>query len=339
MTYKRIAFTAPCKAELENYELGNPKENQVQVKLVCSTISSGTERANLTGSKSVDISRPETKEAIFPRYAGYSSSGIVTAVGEGVTDLRPGDRVVLGGSSHSQYLNMDRGSVQLLPDVVSFQDAAMFYIATFPLAAIRKCRLELGESAVVMGLGVLGLAAVKLLKQAGAVPVIAVDPVSEKREKALQCGADFALDPMNADFAKTVKALTGGGARVGIEVTGIGAGLDGILDCMARFGRVALLGCTRDKEFTIDYYRKVHGPGITLIGAHTAARPGSESHSGWWTQKDDMQALVKLHEMNRIRLGDMVDEVHSPVEAPAVYDRLAREKAFPIVQFDWRQME
>ena len=56
--------------------------------------------------------------------------------------------------------------------------------------------------------------------------------------------------------------MTGGVANVGIEVTGVGVGvgLDGILDCMARFGRVALLGCTRDKEFSIDYYRKVHGP-------------------------------------------------------------------------------
>ena len=51
MTYKRIAFVAPSKAALENYDLGEPKENQVQVKLVRSTISSGTERANLIGSR------------------------------------------------------------------------------------------------------------------------------------------------------------------------------------------------------------------------------------------------------------------------------------------------
>ena len=40
---------------------------------------------------------------------------------------------------------------------------------------------------------------------------------------------------------------------------------------------------TRHSDFNIDYYRKVHGPGITLIGAHTNARPKSESHPGWWT--------------------------------------------------------
>lgn len=151
-------------------------------------------------------------------------------------------------------------------------------------------------------------------------------------------GADYALDPFDPDFAKKAKELTNGGAKVGIEVTGIGAGLDGILDCMARYGRVALLGCTRNKDFTIDYYRKVHGPGITLVGAHTQARPQYESRDGWWTQRDDIKTTLKLTEMGRIKLSDIIDEVHSPVKAPEVYTRLANEKSFPMVQFDWRKL-
>lgn len=336
MENKAIVFSAPCITQLLETEISPPDAGCVQVKLMRSAISSGTERANLMGDANVacDLG-PQVR---FPRQCGYSSSGIVTAVGAGVTDLQPGDRVAMAGSLHSQYINLDRSRVFPLPDGVSFQDAAMFYIGIFPLAAIRKCRLEMGESAIVMGLGVLGLTAVKLLKSAGAVPVIAVDPAPEKREKALAYGADYALDPTAEDFAKTVKALTGGGAKVGIEVTGIGAGLDGILDCMAKFGRVALLGCTRNKEFTIDYYRKVHGPGITLIGAHTNARPMEESHGGWWTLRDDMQALIKLHAFDRLHLGELVDEVHSPTEATKIYDRLARERVFPVVQFDWEAL-
>ncbi len=190
-----------------------------------------------------------------------------------------------------------------------------------------------------MGMGVLGLVSIPLLKQAGAVPVIAVDPDPVKREKALSIGADYALDPYDEVFAETAKRLTKGGAKVGIEVTGIGAGLDGILDCMAKFGRVALLGCTRNKEFTIDYYRKVHGPGITLIGAHTEARPSLESHGGWWTQKNDINTILKLTSFGRMKLSDLVEETHSPEEAPAVYARLAKEKTFPLVQFDWRRLK
>ena len=336
MKTRQIVFTKPCVAELVETEIEAPNANEVQVRLAVSTISSGTERANLVGNPNIAI--VGSGSVVFPRTAGYSSAGIVEAVGEDAIGFKAGDRVAMSWTLHKQVINMDKNLVYPLPDSVSFQDGALMHISIFPLAAIRKCRLEIGESAIVMGLGVLGLIAIPLLKAAGAVPVIAVDPVPEKREKALAAGADYALDPSDEDFAKTVKELTGGGAKVGIEVTGIGAGLDEILDCMACFGRVALLGCTRNKDFTIDYYRKVHGRGITLVGAHTQARPQYESSGGWWTQRDDIATVLKLTEMGRIKLSDLVDEIHSPMEAPEIYTRLANEKSFPMVQFDWRKL-
>ena len=337
MSYKKILFTKPKVAEICDYEIAEPNSGEVQVRLAISSISSGTERANILGDVNVSVFE-NSDVAIFPREGGYSSAGIIEKVGPNVTDLQVGDRVALSWSSHSQVLNIEQKNVYKLSDNVSFQDAAFFHIATFPLAAIRKCRLEMGESAIVMGMGILGLAALQLLRAAGAAPIIAVDPVAEKREKALQCGADYALDPYKSDFIETVKQLTDGGAKVAIEVTGVGKALDSVLDCMARYGRVALLGCTRNSDFTIDYYHKVHGPGITLVGAHASARPQTESSNGWWTQRDDIHTLMKLTEMGRLSLASMIDEVHSPMEAVEVYDRLANEKTFPLVQFDWRKM-
>ena len=335
MKSKNIVFTKPNVAELIEEDISAPASNDIQVRLMYSTISSGTERANLMGSKTVSWRCPEVKEAVFPRRGGYSSAGIVEQIGENVTKFKVGDRVALWWSTHNQYVTINENNACLIGDI-SFEDAALFHIATFPLAAIRKCHLEIGESAIVMGMGMLGVVALQLLKSAGAVPIIAVDPDSAKREKALKCGADYALDPYSPDFAETVKRITDGGANVGIEVTGIGAGLDGILDCMALKGRVALLGCTRNSDFTIDYYRKVHGPGITLVGAHTNARPNFESSNGWWTQEDDMFALKKLTEMGRIKLSNIIDEIHSPAEASEVYMHLVNDKTFPLVQFDWR---
>lgn len=119
----------------------------------------------------------------------------------------------------------------------------------------------------------------------------------------------------------------------------MGAGLDETLDCMAKLGRVALLGCTRDKNFTIDYYRKVHGPGISLIGAHTAARPENESYPGYFTHEDDIKTALKLVAGGRMSLADMVEETHSPEECFEVYTRLVNDKNFPAaVQFDWRNI-
>lgn len=336
MERKIIAFTEPKVAKLMDGKIDAPKPNEVQVKLAVSSISSGTERANLVGDPNVS---PAGAKVEFPRYAGYSTSGTVVAVGEDVTSVKVGDRVAMMWTVHASYVNIAEKLVFKLPDSVSFEDAALFHISIFPLAAIRKCRLEIGEPAIVMGMGVLGLMALKLLQLGGAAPIIAVDPNPVKREVALKNGADYALDPYAPDFAATAKKLTGGGAKVGIEVTGIGAGLDGILDCMARFGRVALLGCTRNKEFTIDYYHKVHFPGITLVGAHTDARPRQESHDGWWTQRDDMSAVLKLTEMGRLHLSELIEETHSPEEATSVYARLANEPSFPMVQFDWRMLD
>ena len=337
MERRTITFVSSGVAELVKGEITPPAENEVQVKLYVSTISSGTERSNLLADPNCGINAAAS--AAFPKTLGYSSSGIITAIGSGVEGFEIGDRVAMSWSIHSEYININANNVYKLPDNISFEDGALFHISIFPMAAIRKCRLELGESAIVMGLGVLGLISVKLLRLAGAVPIIAVDPDPAKREKALSLGAEHALDPYAPDFAKTAKKLTNGGAKVGIEVTGIGAGLDGILDCMARFGRVALLGCTRNKEFTIDYYRKVHGPGITLIGAHTNARPEHESHGGWWTQRDDIETIIKLTSAGRIKLSEMVEETHGPSSAPEVYQKLAKEKTFPLVQFDWRQLK
>ena len=333
MKTKSIIFTSPKIAELVDEEIGAPSAGMVTVRILRTTVSAGTERSNLVGDPNVS---PDPKTPVkFPRSSGYSCAGIVTAVGDGVTSVKVGDRVAASWSKHTNYYNLKESAVYKLPDTVGYDSGALVHITTFPMAAIRKCRLEMGESAIVMGMGVLGMVSVKLLRLAGAAPIIAVDPSEEKRKIAISLGADFALDPFAPDFAERAKALTGGGADVAIEVTGKGAGLDGVLDCMKKFGRVALLGCTRSSDFTIDYYRKVHGPGITLIGAHTIARPKCESHGGWWTERDDALAAIKLIEMGRLDVASMISEIYQPSDAPAVYTRLANEPIFPIVQFDW----
>lgn len=335
MQNKHVVFTAPGIAELQSCEMPAIAPGKVIVRTVVSSVSSGTERANLMGDPNVSISRNAKPQSLFPRYPGYSAAGVVVEVGEGVTSVVPGDRVAVIDTDHCHFVCTAEKNVFKIEDHVSFSEAALWHIATFPLAAIRKCNLEIAESAIVMGLGVLGMMAVKQLRAAGATPIIAVDPVESKRKWALENGADYALDPFEPGFAETARKITGGGVRVGIEVTGNGKGLDGILDCMAPFGRVALLGCTRNSDFTIDYYRKVHGPGISLIGAHTNARPKVESYHGMWTRWDDVKALRQLHATGRLEFASMVSEIHDISEAPVVYGRLATERFFPVVQYNW----
>lgn len=340
MENKQIVFTKKDTAELLTVPVKEMGEGDVIVETEFSSISCGTEKANITGDSNISIGQ-ENLPVVFPRYLGYSCAGVIVAKGSAVKSVEIGDRVAVSWSVHAKYnVVNEKNVVKIEYDSVSTKDAALCHIATFPMAALRKTRLEIGESMLVMGLGILGLMAVQFAKAAGAVPVIAVDPVAERREKALKFGADYALDPTESDFVKKVRTLTGGGANTAIEVTGVGAGLNSCLDCMAKFGRVALLGCTRDKNFTVDYYRKVHGPGIQLIGAHTAARPDFESHPGYFTHRDDIRATIKLCAMGRIKLNELVDEVYLPENCTEVYTRLVNDKNFPVVsQFDWRNVK
>ncbi len=332
MNNKQIIFTKPYNAEVLDVPTREPNPDEVLVRTLRSTISSGTERANIIGEKNVTWAK--NAEVPFPRTCGYSAAGIVEKVGENVKDYKIGNRVALSWSVHSKYNTIPAKNVHKLLDGVDFDEAALVHIATFPLAAIRKCHLEIGESAMVVGLGVLGILGIKLLKVAGAYPIIAVDLDDEKCQQALEWGADFAFNPTDPDFREKVRAVTGG-VNVAIEVTGNGKGLDTTLDCMAKFGRVALLGCTRNSDFTIDYYKKVHGPGVSLIGAHTLARPDNESSAGHWTTHDDAIAIIKLLKGNRLEFKSLIEEVHTIAEVPEIYNRLINDKSFPIVQFDW----
>ena len=338
MKIKQILFTDINKAELVDVELPPLGRREVRVRTAVSTISAGTERANITGDP--NVSATGASGVRFPRASGYNSSGVVIEVGSEVKSLKVGDRVVVFWGHHKSINTVDEDRTVRIDDgSISLETAAMSFIASFPMAAIRKTRLEIGESAIVMGLGILGQIAVKLLHSAGAVPIIAADPDEKRRELALKNGADHAFDPLQPDFADKVKAVTGGGANVAIEVTGVGAGFNEALDCMARFGRVALLGCTRNSDFTVDYYKKIHAPGIAVIGAHTIARPEVESHPGWFTHRDDILAVLRLVSGNRLSLSDIVGETHMPSECGEVYQRLVFDKDFPVaVQFDWREI-
>jgi len=339
MKCKQILFTDKNKAELVTVDVNEPADNEVMVETMVSTISNGTERANIMGDPNVNAGG-ESK-VVFPRALGYSSAGIVVKKGSAVKSVDVGDRVVVYLGYHKSYNTVSEEQVVKIQDAsISFETGAMSFISTFPMAAIRKTRLEMGESAIVMGLGILGMIAVKLLRTAGAVPVIAADPNPKRRELALKNGADYAFDPLCEDFADEVKKVTGGGVNVAIEVTGVGAGFNEVLDCMSKFGRVALLGCTRNSDFMVDYYRKIHFPGITVIGAHTMARPNVESHPGWFTHRDDIMAVLKLCGGGRLNLEDIIEETHSPEECMEVYNRLIFDKNFPVaVQFDWRRLK
>ena len=101
-------------------------------------------------------------------------------------------------------------------------------------------------------------------------------------------------------------------------------------------GRVSLLGCTRVAH-PLDFYNKVHRPGITLLGAHNMARPQFDSRPHVWTNFDDMRAILRLLSYRRISFLPLIGQVRVPEECSAFYRELLAGTDDVGVLFDWRQ--
>ena len=277
----------------------------------------------------------------FPMSPGYCGVGRVLTVGSTVESVLPGDRVLVYHGHHAKYnVRPENKITKIEDDSIASLDAAFVVIASMGLGGVRKLEIEIGESAMVMGLGLLGIFSVQFCRLNGAYPVIAADPNPTRRELALKLGADYALDPSAPDFVDQVKTITKGkGVQATVEVTGVSAAMKQALECASYMGRISLLGCTRVSDCSVDYYQQVHRPGVKLIGAHNFVRPKVESYPHHWTHQDDCKAILDLIGSGRIQVSPIVSRVVSPCDASEIFNRLCDDPKFPIgTVFDWRNM-
>ncbi|MBQ2750017.1 MAG: zinc-binding alcohol dehydrogenase [Clostridia bacterium] len=331
MKSKTIVFTAPRQVAVEMKDLRPLGPEDVMVKMEYTVVSGGTERACLLGM--------ENTARNYPMSLGYCGVGQVEAVGESVIRTKPGDRVLVYHGIHTAHNVIPQADVTVVEnDELESLDAAFVIIASMGLGGVRKLELELGESAMVMGLGLLGLFSIQFLRLSGAYPLIAADPNPARRELALKLGADYGVDPTAPDFTEQIMTLTKGkGVKATVEVTGVSAAMKGALEVAAPMGRIALLGCTRVSDCAVDYYTQVHRPGVKLIGAHNFVRPKVESYPHHWTHQDDCKAILDLIGAGRITVAPIVSRVVSPDVAVTVYDELCNDPNFPLgTVFDWR---
>ena len=333
MKSKKILFTNVHKAEFLEVELKELQDNEVLTEMEYTVVSGGTERANLMGMANTSQR--------YPKSMGYCGVGRVCAIGSAVTGVAVGDRVLVYHGYHMKYnIRPESDVTKVEDDSISSLDAAFVIIASMGLGGVRKLEVELGESAMVMGLGLLGIFSVQFLRLSGAYPIIAADLNPDRRALALKLGADYAFDPSAPDFVEQVKAVTKGkGVRATVEVTGVSVAMKQALECASWQGRISLLGCTRVSDCAVDYYRQVHRPGVTLIGAHNFVRPKVESYPHHWTHQDDCKAILDLIAAGRVQVAPIVSRVVSPEDAPAIYDQLCDDPTFPMgTVFDWRNI-
>ena len=143
-----------------------------------------------------------------------------------------------------------------------------------------------------------------------------------------------------SEFNKGKNVTNGKGVNTIVEVSGVASALNTALNVAARQARIALNGCTRVSDAHIDFYKQVHCPGITIIGAHNTVRPLKDSYQGYWTNEEDVLTLVRLISGKRINVKPLLNEIHSPNDCEEVFRRLCTDKNFPIgVVFDWSKIK
>ncbi|MCX5214792.1 NADPH:quinone oxidoreductase family protein [Kitasatospora sp. NBC_00240] len=184
----------------------------------------------------------------LPFTPGVELCGVVEALGEGVSDLAPGDRVignpVLPGGAFAEYALLEAAAVFGAPDALDDAEAAALHIGyqTAWFALHRRAALRPGETLLVhAAAGGVGSAAVQLGKAAGA-RVIGVVGGADKAAVARELGADLVVDRRAENFVAVVKEATGGlGADVVFDPVG-GDAYTGSTKCVAFEGRIVVVG-------------------------------------------------------------------------------------------------
>jgi propanol-preferring alcohol dehydrogenase len=233
----------------------------------------------------------------LPLTLGHEVAGVVAAVGRAVEDLRIGDRVCLHylitcgncyycSAGHEQFCprgkmighHADGGFAEFiavparnavkLPDSISFERGATLMCASATsFHALRKSRLQAGETVAVFGVGGLGLSAVQLARAFGALEVYAVDVNAHKLALATGYGA-VPVHAAEKDAVAELRRLTGGkGVDVSLELIGLAKTMHQAVQSLAVCGRAVIVGIG-DQPLTIDAYREVLGPETEIIGSN-----------------------------------------------------------------------
>ncbi|MFA5941594.1 MAG: NAD(P)-dependent alcohol dehydrogenase [Sinimarinibacterium sp.] len=265
-------------------------------------------------------------------------AGDVVAVGEGVHDLKPGDRVVglffprwQAGALRSEYAACIPGGTvdgMLVQYAVLPESAALRFpdhlspaeAATLPCAAVTawcalwpKSGLQPGETVLVLGTGGVAVFTLQLAKAAGA-RVIVTTSSDERGERMTQLGADGVINyRRHPQWHQDALALTGGaGADVVVETGGAGTYLQS-LKASALNGRVALVGIITGLNDPGGSFATILTRNLTV----RAVQPGSRT---------DLEALLRF--VDAVRLRPVIDSVHRFDDVHAAYRRLDSGQAF-----------
>ncbi len=207
-----------------------------------------------------------------PIVLGHEFSGDVVAVGEGVKRIRMGDRVTINcliycgtcvycrdgeynmcqrlatvgltwDGAFAEYVVVPEFTVLKLPDTVTYEIGSFAEPLAVAVRAVKRSRLKVGDTGVVIGAGPIGLLVLQAAKAAGAGQVFAIEPMKTRRELAKQLGANEVFDPAQGDVGKEIADRTDGlRANVAYECVGNQSAFDTAIRVTGRRAVIVMVG-------------------------------------------------------------------------------------------------
>jgi predicted dehydrogenase/threonine dehydrogenase-like Zn-dependent dehydrogenase len=332
-----------------------PSAHQVLVHPLYSLISSGTETASIHQDgvlkevannpshirKVLDVMKVNGPlrtlaevRAKFSEYAvlGYSGAGVIVGKHATVGDLQIGDRVAYGGegTGHGEVIVTGRKLVARIPDDVGFDHASFATLGSIALNSIRIAGIHLGETVVVIGLGLVGQLVAQLARLQGAV-VIAADLKQDRVNMATSMGADHGV--LSGDGLRdAVSALTNGRFAdcviVAAAAKSPGPCLAALSVCRDR-GRIVVVGAVEMSFPWNDMYLKeiqllmsrAYGPG-SYDPAYEQRGQDYPLPYVRWTENRNMEEFLRLLSRKQINVAPLVSHTYPLNDAPAAYQTI-----------------
>jgi len=274
---------------------------------------------------------------------GYSAAGLVLEVGENIENIKVGDKVACAGAgiaNHAEFIAVPENLVVRVPENLSLNYASTVTLGSIALQGVRRCKPELGEFVVVMGLGILGQLTVQLLKLSGC-KVIGIDLEQKRIDKALSLGLDIGFNPNKVNIVEEVIRNTNGYGADSAVITASSASstvINQAMEMCRKKGKIVVVG-----DIPLNIERKYFYEKELDLLISTSYGPGRYDEKyelkGYdypytyvrWTENRNMKEYLSLLSENKINVKDLIEEVYKIEEAPKAFESLRRGDNRPLV--------